>query len=176
MGERGVKTSRFLFHPTDKVFAFGGDARREAQWSVRLPVYVHKQHGYVECFVVEGDTPLLIGRPILSALQVKTDFATNKISVLNHDWQPAVVGERGEYLLQLDDGAAEDPDGEAGVFFDYITDETFNYLQNNQETSSYVTPAGLFDRNWTTSSGESLLPQLCWNIGFQCRRSRGSQS
>ena len=57
MGERGVKTSRFLFHPTDKVFAFGGDARREAQWSVRLPVYVHKQHGYVECFVVEGTLP-----------------------------------------------------------------------------------------------------------------------
>lgn len=51
MGERGVKTCRFLFHPTDKVFAFGGDARREAQWSVRLPVYVHKQHGYVECFI-----------------------------------------------------------------------------------------------------------------------------
>ena len=58
MGERGVKTSRFLFHPVDN-FAFGGDARREAQWSVRLPIYVQKQHGYAECFVVEGDTPLL---------------------------------------------------------------------------------------------------------------------
>ena len=38
MGERGVKTSRFLFHPTDKAFAFGGSARREALWSVRLPI------------------------------------------------------------------------------------------------------------------------------------------
>ena len=49
MGERGVKTSRFLFHPVDKVFAFGGDARREAQWSVRLPIYVQKRHGYALC-------------------------------------------------------------------------------------------------------------------------------
>ena len=83
---------------------------------------------------------------------MKTDFATNKISVLNHDWQPAVVGERGEYLLQLDDGAAEDPDGEAGVFFDYITDETFNYLQNDEETSSYVT---LLD--YLTATGRQAL-------------------
>ena len=30
MGERGVRTSRFLFHPTDKVLAFGGDARHDA--------------------------------------------------------------------------------------------------------------------------------------------------
>jgi hypothetical protein len=175
MGERGVKTSRFLFHPTDKVFAFGGGARREALWSVRLPIYVQKQHGYVECSVVEGDTPLLIGRPILSALQVKTDFATNAISVLSNDWKPAVVGERGEYLLQLDDGAAEDPDVQT-ILFDYMTDETFGHLQNNKDTSSYVTlldyltatgrqaPEKVFYLNYVGtaafSAEEAVVPEL----------------
>ena len=39
IGERGVRTSRFLFHPVDKAFAFGGDAGREAQWSARNLVF-----------------------------------------------------------------------------------------------------------------------------------------
>ena len=39
LGEKGVKTATYKFHPTEKVFAFGGDARREAAWSVRLPVF-----------------------------------------------------------------------------------------------------------------------------------------
>ena len=38
LGEKGGKTATYKFHPTEKIFAFGGDARREAAWSVRLPV------------------------------------------------------------------------------------------------------------------------------------------
>jgi hypothetical protein len=138
LGEKGVKTATYKFHPTEKVFAFGGDARREAAWSVRLPVWVQQQHGYIECFVVEGNTPLLIGRPILAALQVKTDFSSNTVSVLNNEWKPAVIGEQGEYLLQLDDGVFEDPEG-ALVSFDYITDETYGHIENTKDTSAYVT-------------------------------------
>ena len=43
LGEKGVKTATYKFHPTEKVFAFGGDARREAAWSVRLPVWIQQQ-------------------------------------------------------------------------------------------------------------------------------------
>ena len=39
LGEKGVKIATYKFHPTEKVFALGGDARREAAWSVRLPVW-----------------------------------------------------------------------------------------------------------------------------------------
>ena len=31
-----VKTATYKFHPTEKVFVFGGGARREAAWSVSL--------------------------------------------------------------------------------------------------------------------------------------------
>ena len=51
---------------------------------------------------------------------------------------PAVIGERGEYLLQLDDGVFEDPEG-ALVNFDYITDETYGHIENTKDTSAYVT-------------------------------------
>ena len=40
MKYRGVSPDRFLFMPTNKTFSFGGDASRQADWSVRLPVYI----------------------------------------------------------------------------------------------------------------------------------------
>ena len=69
---------------------------------------------------------------------MKTDFSSNTISVLNNEWKPAVIGERGEYLLQLDDGVFEDPEGTL-VNFDYITDETYGHIENTKDTSAYVT-------------------------------------
>ena len=38
MRQRGVLPSRYLFMATNKTFGFGGDASRQADWSVRLPV------------------------------------------------------------------------------------------------------------------------------------------
>ena len=154
MGEHGVKTSRFLFHPVDKVFAFGGDARCEAQWSVRLPIYVQNQHGYAECFVVDGDTPLLVGRLILSALQVKTDFATNTISVLDSEWMPAVVGERGKYLLRLDDGVELDKDRDM-IVFDYITES----LMRPSTTCKTTRTCQANPAFWTTCPRPDDLPR-----------------
>ena len=43
--------------------------------------------------MVNGATPLLIGRPILAA------------------WKAAGFGARGEYLLRLDEGVETDPKG-----------------------------------------------------------------
>ena len=60
------------------MFGFGGDANRHADWSVKLPVYIEGQAGYIETFIVEGNTPLLIGRPILQALNIRSTTAPNK--------------------------------------------------------------------------------------------------
>ena len=39
MQHRGVAVDRYLFMATDKMFGFGGDTSRRADWSVRLPVH-----------------------------------------------------------------------------------------------------------------------------------------
>ena len=114
---KGVPLERYTFHPTTKLFGFGGDAMRKAEWTVRLPVYVNGASGLIECFLVGGSTPLLVGRPILKALKVKVDWDQDLIKYGDADWLPAVKGERGEYLLRLDDGVEADPKGES-VFFD----------------------------------------------------------
>ena len=134
---KGVPLSRFLFANTNKTFGFGGDANRQADWSIRLPVYIQKQAGYVECFIVEGNTPLLIGRPILKALNIKVDYCNNSMSIRDEAWHPAVLGEKGEYLLRLDDGVDDDPHGEH-IIFDYVTSETCSAISNYDDLDNYI--------------------------------------
>ena len=114
---------------TNKTFGFGGDASRQADWSVRLPLYIHNKRGYMECFIVEGSTPLLVGRPIRQALKVQ----------MNPDgpWTEVPIGERGEYLLRLDDGVEHDINGER-VEFDYITNESLALISNYEDLSEYI--------------------------------------
>jgi len=88
MRQRGVLPSRYLFMATNKTFGFGGDASRQADWSVRLPVYINGKSGYMECFVVDGSTRLLVGRPIpagppsfVASVQYSGHLATRRISL-----------------------------------------------------------------------------------------------
>ena len=134
---RGVSIDRFLFMPTSKTFGFGGDASRQADWSVRLPCYIGGRTGYMECFVVEGGTPLLVGRPILQALKLKMDYDTNTMSVNGGPWTPVTKGEKGEFLIQLDDGLENDTTG-SNVDFDYVTDETYAAIANHEDLSDYI--------------------------------------
>ena len=137
MTARGVPLERFLFAATNKVFGFGGDANRHADWSVRLPVYIEGQAGYVETFIVEGSTPLLIGRPILQALNIKIDYNSNKISIRDGEWKDAEMGEKGEYLLCLDNGVADDPLGQH-IAFDYVTTDTCAAITNYEDLNDYI--------------------------------------
>lgn len=137
MTARGVPLERFLFAATNKVFGFGGDANRHADWSVRLPVYIEGQAGYVETFIMEGSTPLLIGRPILQALNIKIDYNSNKISIRDGEWKDAEMGEKGEYLLCLDNGVADDPLGQH-IAFDYVTTDTCAAITNYEDLNDYI--------------------------------------
>ena len=137
MQQRGVTADRYLFMATDKMFGFGGDASRRSDWSVRLPVYIGGNCGYMECFVIEGSTPLLVGRPILQALKINMNFQDNKMTILDGSWTEVPTGEKGEYLLRLDDGVEQDPQGEH-VAFDYITDESLAAMNNYEDFDNYV--------------------------------------
>ena len=134
---RGVPIERFMFMATNKLFGFGGDANRKSDWSVRLPVYIEGQPGYIETFIVEGSTPLLIGRPILQALNIKIDYHQNKISVQDGEWKDTTMGEKGEYLLQLDHGLEDDPEGHH-IAFDYVTSETCTAINNYDDLADYI--------------------------------------
>ena len=69
-----IKVESFQFRLCDKTFHFGGDRELHSEWSVHLPVWIANKYLY-GClkFIVEGNTPMLLGRPILKALKVKVN-------------------------------------------------------------------------------------------------------
>ena len=46
-------------------------------------------------------------------------------------------GEKGEFLIKLDDGLENDPTG-SNVDFDYVTDETYAAIANHEDLSDYI--------------------------------------
>ena len=129
MTQRGLSVDRYLFMATDKMFGFGGDTSRRADWSVGLPVSIGGNCGYMEGFVIEGATPLL--RPILQALKINMNYQDNQMTVAGGPWIDVPTGEKGEYsiyldLMELNVILKEN----TFVSFDYITDETLAAMDN----------------------------------------------
>ncbi|CAE7901478.1 GIP [Symbiodinium sp. KB8] len=120
--EKGVHPDAFLFARTHKTFLFGGDNRSLADWCLHLPVWVGGVRGRIQCFLVPGEMPILVGRPILKALKVKMDYDHDKVSITGEPWTEALVGPKGEYLLALDDGLSPDT-MDSEFAFDYVTDD-----------------------------------------------------
>ncbi|CAJ1372449.1 unnamed protein product [Effrenium voratum] len=102
---KGLPLEEIQFSRTNKSFRFGGDNSSISTWSVHLPVFMAGYKGRIQTFIVEGGTPLLIGRPVLEALKVKIDYC-----------RPM-----GEYLLRLDDGIEDAIHHD--LTFDYMTND-----------------------------------------------------
>ena len=96
-----VSVDRYLFMATDKMFGFGGDTSRRADWSRRLPIYIGSNCGYMDCLVIEGSTPLLVGRPILQALKINMNFQDNKMMIADGPWIDVPIGERASISYAL---------------------------------------------------------------------------
>ncbi|CAE7831349.1 unnamed protein product, partial [Symbiodinium microadriaticum] len=120
--EKGLDPETLAFTQTNKSFLFGGDHRCLADWSVHLPVWIGGTKGRIQCFLVEGAMPILIGRPLLKALKVEVDYDTDMVSVLGEPSTSVLKGPKGEHLLALDDGMNEDT-LHVDYDFDYVTDD-----------------------------------------------------
>ena len=114
---RGFDVATLRFRSVHKMFHFGGDASSLSSWCVHLPVTVGQQHGRIQVFIVEGDTPLLLGRPLLAFFNLKVDYANDLMMIGDSEWFPAHRGARGEYLLQLTCNTFD------GTDFDLMTDD-----------------------------------------------------
>lgn len=82
-------------------FHFGGDAHADCKWTVKLPIYVGGRFGFVQMYLLRGETPMLLGRPIMESLGILLDCRNKALKFDDSPWFPAVVGSSGEYLLPL---------------------------------------------------------------------------
>ena len=71
---------------------------------VQLPAKLGDKVGRIQCFVIFGATPMLLGRPILEMLNAVVDFGGKRVSLLGGDWQEIRRGKGGAMLLKLPDG------------------------------------------------------------------------
>lgn len=77
-------------------FHFGGDAHADCRWTVKLPIYVGGRFGFVQMYLLRGETPMLLGRPIMESLGILLDCRNKALKFDDTPWFPAVVGSSGE--------------------------------------------------------------------------------
>ena len=130
---RGFDVATLRFRSVHKMFHFGGDASSLSLWCVHLPVTVGQQHGRIQVFIVEGDTPLLLGRPLLAFFNLKVDYANDLMMIGDSECFPAHRGARGEYLLQLTCNTFD------GTDFDLMTDDVIKQTTSDPYFLDYDT-------------------------------------
>ena len=123
MHESGRDLQHLCFRAVDKTFYFGGDASSRSEWSVHLPVSVGGSFGRIQVFVIPGDTPFLLGRPVLKHFGIQIDYAGDRISINGNQWTPTLKGPREEYLIDLHHGK---DDWGQDWDFDLMTDDTLD--------------------------------------------------
>ena len=94
-------TETLEFVRCNRRFQFGGDAQSFSTWSVMLPIFVDGKYGRIQLYLLPGNTPMLLGRPLIEALQMSMDFFGKKVKFGGSPWQSALMGKHGEYLLSL---------------------------------------------------------------------------
>ena len=153
-----------IFKKANRTFHFGGDHQALSSWTVHLPVFVNHQFGLVQAFLLKGETPMLLGRPIAKALGMSVDFMNDRIKYSDGEWQPATLGRHSEYLIPL----TEDYDPAIianGASFDLILEDEngptvdLEHFQNAENVFlADETPA---PEGSCTLKGR-MLKTLCW--------------
>ena len=85
----------------DRTFHLGGDHKAVSNWTVHLPIFINNKYGLVQAFVLRGETPMLLGRPIAKALGLSVDFLNDRMRYYDGEWHAATMGRHNEYLLPL---------------------------------------------------------------------------
>ena len=97
----GFPVAEIQMKKTHRVFHFGGDHSAVCNWTARLPVFINHNYGYVTGFILKGETPMLMGRPIIEELGITINFRRRLMKFETSEWMPILLGKHAEYLLPL---------------------------------------------------------------------------
>lgn len=100
--QKGINVDEEVdLYQCEKGFRYGNSQKEVTDLCVMLPTYVGGRKRKVLCYVIRGRAPILIGRPLLKKFGLVVDFEQDKVLFTGGDWQPATMGERGEYMIHL---------------------------------------------------------------------------
>ena len=121
----GFDVNTIEMRRTCRTFHFGGDHSTTSSWIARIPIFINNTFGFAQAFVIKGETPMLMGRPIIEALGICINFKRQRMMFEGHSWRPITIGRHGEYLLSLtEDYEAELADQEPS--FDLLLEDQQN--------------------------------------------------
>ena len=110
LAKLGYPVDTIHLNSCERTFHFGGDNSSSCRWLAKLPVFIGGRFGLVQGYLLPGETPLLLGRPIAQALKIKLDLADLRIKVDTGAWRPMLLGRHGEYLLPLSEDFSPEHD------------------------------------------------------------------
>ena len=140
------------FKRTDKPFKFGGDGEGQAKWMAQPPANLGGKVGRIQCHVIFGSTPMLLGRPILEMMNAVVGFGNWRLRLMDGNWQSVRKGRHGAMLLRLAAGV-KNPQQLEDPVFDLINEEDDHdeterfddYVEDMKARGRYASLAGVIN-------------------------------
>ena len=85
----------------EKGFKYGNSMREITTKCLMLPMFLGGRRVDVLTYVIKGEAPILIGRPLLEKLGLTVDYQQQMMKWPGQTWERAPRGAKGEYLLRL---------------------------------------------------------------------------
>ena len=84
-----------------KGFKYGNSQKEITNMCCLIPTYVGGQRRKMLCYIIGGNAPILIGRPLMREFGIVVDYDNNMVRYRGGEWQEAELGPKGEYIVRL---------------------------------------------------------------------------
>ena len=112
-----------------KTFSYGNSQKETTELCLFLPTFIGGRRIDVLTYVIRGEAPILMGRPILEELGLTIDYGSKTMRWPNREWEAIDIGPRGEHLLRLGTDIKDCRDQEPAMiltpqdFSEHVSDE-----------------------------------------------------
>ena len=85
----------------EKGFRYGNSQREVTNLCCMLPTFIGGKKQKILCYVIKGDAPILIGRPLMKKPNMVIDYAADLYLSGDNTWKPLDLGPKGEHIIHL---------------------------------------------------------------------------
>lgn len=85
----------------EKGFRYGNSQKEVTNMCCLLPTFIGGAKQKILCYIIKGEAPILIGRPLMKTLGMVIDYAKDQILTGKNEWRPLTLGPKGEHIIHL---------------------------------------------------------------------------
>ena len=99
--ENGFDIHSIPMYECAKGFKFGNSSKEVTKRCVLLPMFIGGKRIDALTYLIQGEAPILIGRPLLEQLGFSLNYEDKTMKWPGMEWEPVPTGPKGEYVLHL---------------------------------------------------------------------------